>query len=134
MLEIADRPKAARYEEWAVSLHRFFATKFRLRRARAERIKRTKKREPHVGNKRPILVEHMQHQERCLDRLMDALGVDRTDVRTLDRILHERPQPEWLVRGADNADRRLKRDNEQGICGCHLCEARKDDRKWNSGR
>ena len=74
MLSHEDRVKAALYEEWSVALKRLWTVKFRLRKERAERVKRTKKREPHVGNKRPIFVDHVAHQERCLDRLMDALG------------------------------------------------------------
>lgn len=134
MLSHEDRVKAALYEEWSVALKRLWTVKFRLRKERAERVKRTKKREPHVGNKRPIFVDHVAHQERFLDRLMDALGLSRQDIRGFDAALHQTPCPEWIERGRAEADRRLKEDKLTGACGCHLCAARKDDRKWMHGR
>lgn len=134
MMTPEDRAKAVQYEEWSVALFRVFAVKFRLRKERAERQKRTKKREPHVGNRRPILVDHVAHQDRCLDRLIRTLGLARTDVRGLDAILSARPSQEWLVRGAAEAERRMKEDKRLRRCGCHLCDARKDDARWLKGR
>lgn len=133
MLNHEDRMKAALYEEWSVALSRTFEVKFRLRRERAARIKRTKKREPHVGNKRPIYVAHVDHQNHCLDRFMDALGISRSDAYGLDSALSKVPVPEWFLRGRDGANRRIKEDRQAGVCGCHLCAARslaRQREKW----
>lgn len=134
MLNHEDRIKATLYAEWSVALTRLFAVKFRLRRERAERMKRTKKREPHIGNKRPIFVYHVAHQERCLDKLMDSLGLSRQDIRGLDAALHQEPCPEWLQRGQADAERRIKEDKQMGSCGCHLCGEKAGDVRWMHGR
>lgn len=134
MLSHEDRIKAALYAEWSVALERLFAVKFRLRKERAERVKRTKKREPHVGNKRPIYIDHLAHQDRCLDKLMHALGLSRQDVRGLDAALNQTPCPEWIERGKADANRRIKEDKQTGGCGCHLCGERAHDVRWMRGR
>lgn len=134
MLSHKNRIRAALYAEWSVSLTRLFAVKFRLRKERSARIKRTKRREPHVGNKRPILVDHVAHQERCLDRLMDALELSRQDIRGLDVALHQEPCPEWIARGNEDAKRRKHEDKQRGSCGCHLCGERSHDVRWMHGR
>lgn len=134
MLSQDDRRKALLYEEWSVSLSRLFAVKFRLRKERSARMKRTKKREPHIGNKRPIFMDHVTYQERCLDRLMDSLGLSRRDVRGLDSLLNQRPRPEWIERGVESADRRVREDKQAGACGCHLCASKQHDARWLQGR
>ena len=134
MLNHDDRSKAHLYAEWSVALKRLYAVKFRLRKERTDRIKRTKKREPHIGNKKPIFVEHLAHQDRCLDRLMDALGLSRQDIRGLDKVLNTVPVLAWVERGSDDANRRISGDKQAGGCCCHLCDARSGDRIWLHGR
>lgn len=55
-------------------------------------------------------------------------------VRGLDDLLNQRPRPEWIGRGVESADRRIKEDKQAGTCGCHLCAAKQNDRQWLQGR
>ncbi len=134
MLNHGDRVKANLYSEWSVALKRLYAVKFRLRRERTDRIKRTKKREPHIGNKKPIFVDHVAYQERCLNRLMDALGLARHDIRGLDTVLNQKPTLPWVEQGSTEANRRMADDKRSGQCSCHLCGERIGDHRWLSGR
>lgn len=116
MLTHEERVLCNLLEDRIVATERWYAVKFKLRRDRADRIKRTKKQEPHVGNKAPILRAHAEEESRCIDRLCDALGVGRRDMRALE----EKASGPWVAQARVGANRRLKADRELG-CRCVAC-------------
>jgi len=75
MLTHEQRILANRLADLIVATNRWYAIKTQLRDQRAARMKRTKKREPHVGNKAPILIAHAHEESRCIDRLAERSTV-----------------------------------------------------------
>lgn len=119
MLTHEQRILANRLADLIVATNRWYAIKRQLRDQRAARMKRTKKREPHVGNKAPILIAHAQEESRCIDRLADALKVSRRDLRAIQDACNV--GDEWESRAAKQAKLILADDKARGRCGCHLC-------------
>ena len=132
MLTHEQRILANLYADRIVATNRWYAIKRKLCDQREARMKLTKKREPHVGNKVPILVAHAQEEGRCIDRLADALKIARQDLRAIEAACNV--DAEWANRAAQQAKRILADDKTRGCCGCHLCAARKDDVRWMRGR
>ena len=120
MLSHVERVLANLLEDRIVATERWYAIKFRLRRQRSVRMRQTKKREPHIGNKLPILVEHAAEEARCIDRLADALGVSRSDMRALQSAT----VGPWVAQAQAAAKRRVVEDRRAGHCMCHICEKR----------
>lgn len=114
-----------------VATNRWYAIKYKLRKERAERQKRTKKREPHVGNKVPILLAHSAEEGRCIDRLADALKVSRRDVRAIEAATPS--EAEWVQKAKKEAAARLAEDKQRGRCGCHICGV-DDSARQNRGK